>query len=41
MIQILFKDVNEPVVYGTLQAHAAVLEAAKGPPIRQDNPLII
>ncbi len=49
LIQTVWKDVNEPVVYpvlrieaaNALEAHASVLEAFKGLPMGQDNALIL
>ncbi len=49
VIQTLWKDVAEPVVYAVLrieadtalQAHASVLEAIKGLPMGQDNALVV
>ena len=49
LIQAVWKDVSEPVVYSVLrieaddalQAHASLLEAFKGLPMGQDNALLI
>ena len=49
VIQTLWKDANEPSVFGVLrveaddalQAHAAILGLFKGLPVGQDNALIV
>ena len=49
LIQAVWKDVSEPVVYpvlrieadDVLQAHASLLEAFKGLPMGQDSALLI